>query len=865
MKRNRTIGGVLIVSLVLAFLAPLATAAELRRPNFLVILLDNVGPDWFGCYGSTEGQTPTIDRLAAAGVRFENCYTTPFCSTSRVELLTGRYPFRTGWHTHHDAGIYGGGNFDELAETTFAEILRTAGYATAIAGKWQISDLHDPTQADALWRHGFDEQCIWPDGPRTHPAHGKRYWDPYIVQNGRRLQTAGKFGPDVFVDYLVDFMRRRRAQPFLAYYACPLTHGPVVPAPQNRDQSGRSERELFAGMVRCADAGVERLLGALRELKLQDDTIVLLASDNGNEKRFSGKTAGRPREAAGYSLREGGINMPLIVSCPSRIAGNRVLTQLVDFTDILPTLADFAGAALPANLAIDGRSFAPAVLDKPDAKQRDWILSQYAAVRVVRDQRFKLYSTGEFFDLIEDPLEQHNRAADQATALRNAREKLAGILASLPADRALPFAPRSQSAFRLRAERSAPELAAAPDGWQVAAQRAEIAPLAWIERQSSEGEYLLGLAGRGDDGVDGRWVRRFAASAGRTYQFTTQYHARGAATPTRSILARVLWFDRNNRQIEQAEYPPTLASVHDGWRTIEAAYPAPARAASAQVELHLRWAGTAEVLWRPAQLKEAAPLPPRRVRLATVNHRPRGSTGPQQNLEQFARLVGKAAEQKADVVCLPEGITVVGTTKKYVEVAEPIPGPTTEFLGRCAAQHRLYIVAGLYERDGAAVYNTSVLIGRDGKLVGKYRKVCLPREEIDGGITPGVDYPVFDTDFGRVGMMICWDVHFPEVARELAARGAEVILLPIWGGNETLARARAIENQLFLVASGYDFRTAIFDRTGATMRQAESDPEVLVTQVDLNDRLHWRWLGDWRSRIWREAPASAERPASPRQ
>jgi predicted amidohydrolase len=138
-------------------------------------------------------------------------------------------------------------------------------------------------------------------------------------------------------------------------------------------------------------------------------------------------------------------------------------------------------------------------------------------------------------------------------------------------------------------------------------------------------------------------------------------------------------------------------------------------------------------------------------------------------------VIGETAQQKADIVCLPEGITVVGTGKKYAEVAEPIPGPSTKFLGEQAARHRLYIVAGLYERAGKAIYNTSVLIGRDGRLAGKYRKVCLPREEIDGGLTPGQDYPVFDTDFGRIGMMICWDVHFPEVARALAAKGAEVI------------------------------------------------------------------------------------------
>jgi predicted amidohydrolase len=285
----------------------------------------------------------------------------------------------------------------------------------------------------------------------------------------------------------------------------------------------------------------------------------------------------------------------------------------------------------------------------------------------------------------------------------------------------------------------------------------------------------------------------------------------------------------------------------------------PAQATQARLELHLRWAAEGEVLWRGAELQEISPPAPRLVRLAAVNHRPRGSKSPQENLLRFAGTIDEAARQKADIVCLPEGITVVGTGKQYADVAEPIPGPSTQFLGECAAKHKLYVVAGLYERASTAIYNTSVLIGRDGKLVGKYRKVCLPREEIDGGITPGKDYPVFDTDFGRVGMMICWDVHFPEVARELAARGTEVILMPIWGGNETLARARAIENQLYLVASGYDFKTAIYDKAGQPLAQTAQDPAVITVEVDLNARLLWPWLGDFRARIWREGPARDEK------
>jgi predicted amidohydrolase len=405
---------------------------------------------------------------------------------------------------------------------------------------------------------------------------------------------------------------------------------------------------------------------------------------------------------------------------------------------------------------------------------------------------------------------------------------------------------------------SNPNTPSAPDGWRRYSARDEIAPRFWVERsEESAGKkaYLLGLAGRGDAAVDGRWQRRLPIHGGKFYEFTAEYRAQKVATPARSVLARILWFNAAGKQVEQAEYPVTAKNDNDGWTAVQGVYQAPAAASHAQLELHLRWAADGKVLWRSATLDEAAPAAPRTVRLAAVNHRPRGSKSPQDNLDQFAQQIAAAARQRADIVCLPEGITVVGTTKKYADVAEPIPGPSTEFLGQHAARHNIYVVAGLYERDGTAVYNTSVLIGRDGKLVGKYRKVCLPREEIDGGITPGQDYPVFDTDFGRVGMMICWDVHFPEVARELSAAGAEVILVPIWGGNELLARARAVENQIYLVASGYDFKTAIFDKEGKTLAEADKDPSVIISEVDLNERLLWPWLGDWRARIWREGPA----------
>jgi hypothetical protein len=259
---------------------------------------------------------------------------------------------------------------------------------------------------------------------------------------------------------------------------------------------------------------------------------------------------------------------------------------------------------------------------------------------------------------------------------------------------------------------------AAPDGWQPYAVREEIAPRWWAERRvdpSNQSDYFLGLAGKGDEAVDGRWRRRVSVAPGKFYRFTAEYQAQNVETPSRSVLARVVWLDAKGKQVEQAEYPVSAAKISaEGWTSVSAIYRVPPGATQAQLELHLRWAANGTVKWRPATLAEVGPPEPRKVRLASVNHRPRQSKSPQDNLEKFAEQIERAADQKADIVCLPEGVTVVGLNKKYAEVAEPVPGPTTEFLGRHAARHKLYVVAGLYERDEKTIYNTSVLIGRDG-------------------------------------------------------------------------------------------------------------------------------------------------------
>jgi arylsulfatase A-like enzyme len=411
-----------------------AHAQSRRKPNIILFLVDDMGRDWVSCYGAAH-RTPNVDRFAGQGVRFETAWSTPICTPTRIELLTGKYPFQSGWTDHYDVPRWGGKGFDWDREITFARLLKEAGYATAITGKWQVNDFR--THPDALRRHGFDEHCMWTGFETGNPASAKRFWDAFLQINGQRKTHEGEYGPDIVNQFARDFIRRHKERPFLLYYPAILTHGPNEPTPDNKASAPSDQKGLFAGMVSYMDKLFGKLIDEVNKQGLAENTFVVFTSDNGTPPT-TGSLNGVPCPPGKGRITNLGSHVPFIVRAPWLTASAKTSMDLVDFSDIFPTLAELAGASVPKRIQLDGRSFLGSITGTRTNK-RTWIYSQRGANRSVRDERYKVNSNGSFYDLIADPFEKNDLRASEDKAVANARKRLGAVLSGFPADGPPPF------------------------------------------------------------------------------------------------------------------------------------------------------------------------------------------------------------------------------------------------------------------------------------------------------------------------------------------------------------------------------------------------------------------------------------------
>lgn len=396
---------------VVVILGGIVAQAAPARPNVVLFLVDDLGYEALGAYGGVSYETPELDRLAASGVRFTHAYATPLCAPSRLQLMTGRYTHRnyTEW------GVLPKG------EITFGNVLRDAGYATYVAGKWQLwghTLIWDPDgpccpqQGQTPTDAGFDEYLLWYLG-----AKGSRYADPALTGTGAEAEThADAYGPDLLADFVVDAIERQVAerpeQPFLVYHSLVLVHAPFVPTPDSLGWQGdrhANDPAHFPDMVAYVDKIVGRILDVLEEQGVRDETLVLLTGDNGTPLGIVSELADGTRVPGEKSRpTDGGTRVPLLASWPGTIRAGRVSDALVDFTDFLPSLAEVAGAAVPDDRIVDGKSFVP-VLTGAGQGVREWVFTDFRPrfpgipeVTYIRDRRFKLYGDGRFFDIETD-------------------------------------------------------------------------------------------------------------------------------------------------------------------------------------------------------------------------------------------------------------------------------------------------------------------------------------------------------------------------------------------------------------------------------------------------------------------------------
>ena len=350
----------------------------------------------------------------------------------------------------------------------------------------------------------------------------------------------------------------------------------------------------------------------------------------------------------------------------------------------------------------------------------------------------------------------------------------------------------------------------------------------------------------------GGWVKMHKGiQPGLWFRFEAEYQVEGLSRPQNQVLVRLEWKDGNSNRVGEPEYA-WREEKSGPWTRVWEEAQAPPNARFAELQLWLYNADQGAVVFRKPALELAAAPKPRLARLASVNFRPSSVEGGEANIRKLVDVARSQIQKPVDLIVFGEGVTAVGSLKKYAEVAEPADGYTARILGELAREKKTYIVAGIYEREGEFLYNTAILLDRGGKLAGKYRKVMLPREEIERGLSPGSQLPVFTTDFGKLGILVCYDVFFAEPAKALAMQGAEVVAMPIWGGNEWLAKARSIEGRFYLLASGYDHPTYVQDPNGERLSEAKTNGSVAYAEVDLNAAHREKFLGDMRSRRMRE-------------
>ncbi len=432
-------------------LTPLTGGYAAAKPNIVFILADDLGYAEVGANGADHCKTPNIDALAQGGVRFSHFYTAPLCGPSRALILTGRYGFRTGAVTQDGSGMMA--RTGEKAEIIAPVVLKKAGYATAMIGKWgQIlpagdagewgfdhvmsfhgSGLYWNKAAAGSWveKYQLKGDKDGEGGVRAKPG-------PYYIDDKKLSLTDTEYMPDLLHADAVSFVNAHKDAPFFLYYSMSHVHSQILPTPDSappdlsKDAAAR-QQVLYEDNISYMDKLIGKLVAELDRLKLRENTVIFFMGDNGTGKAHAERATIGGRRMVGQKggMEEGGGHVPFIVNWNGVTPAGRQDANFSDASDLLPTFAEIAGAELPEKRVIDGQSLLPQIKGE-GAAERNWAFTQLGAHWYVREAGWKLDEAGQLYDMSNAPFEEIPVPADtQDSAALASRQRLSAILAEL--------------------------------------------------------------------------------------------------------------------------------------------------------------------------------------------------------------------------------------------------------------------------------------------------------------------------------------------------------------------------------------------------------------------------------------------------
>lgn len=395
------------------------------KTNIIFIMADDIGFECYQSYGGTSYQTPVLNQIAKRGIQFNQAHSNPICTPTRIKVMTGLRNVRN----------YAGFGILRKSEKTFGHMMRNAGYKTVIAGKWQLygaEHYRKEFQAKGTLpeKAGFERHCLW-----QVEKLGNRFWGPTIRIDGE-TQTFGKdiYGPDIYCQFLLDRMEEYKDEPFFFYYPMALVHSPFVPTPDSKDRNSKNKQQNFADMVNYMDKLIGKIIMKTEELGIAERTLILVTGDNGTHTSIKSAMGDKIIKGGKGKTTDAGTKVGFYAYQPGTVPTGKVINDLIEFSDILPTMAEAAGTKIP--LPTDGVSFYPQLKGLRGNPRKNiyiyyWPRPEKGSPQVfVRNKRWKYYQTGELYDISNDILEQKPLNAKE---FRPIVQQLSKALNAMPA------------------------------------------------------------------------------------------------------------------------------------------------------------------------------------------------------------------------------------------------------------------------------------------------------------------------------------------------------------------------------------------------------------------------------------------------